>query len=59
MPPGFYISAFHPKALNICFDLAGLLAHPYLIAFPFFNSGVRIRFPNSPFRGLGGLQLRG
>lgn len=21
-----YISAFHPKALNVCFDLAGLLA---------------------------------
>jgi hypothetical protein len=31
----FYISAFHPKALNVVFDLAGLLAKSIVETFPF------------------------
>ena len=35
MPCDFYISAFHPKALNVCWRLAGLLAQALLPTFPF------------------------
>ena len=36
----FYISAFHPKALNVCCDLAGLLAWGLLQRLPVvLNSG--------------------
>jgi hypothetical protein len=41
---------FTRKRKWLFFELAGLLAQPFLIAFPFFNSGKRIKnFPFPPW----------
>jgi len=40
----FYISAFHPKALNVVCDLAGLLAYSVVLLPSRLNdSGVKIK----------------
>jgi hypothetical protein len=61
MPPGVYTPAFHPKAkLNVVLIWQVFWLNPNLIAFPYKNSGRRIKsIPNFPFRGLGGLTATG